>query len=947
MLNNVRIGKKLGLGFGVATALLVIVSAVATMGLLEAAGGFDHYRQTARHAVLLGRVQANLLEARLAVRKYMQSSDAALIDEFNKRLGTAEEVFAEVDKQIAAPQQRAKLDEIRGDFPLYAKGVADLKHSADEQTETIKRLAKLGETFSANLDVIRDAVERGKSAAAALALADLTEHALFSQLTVSNFIDNNNQAMIDKVAVLLGDEFAVHIAAVRQGVTDAEILRRLDQLQKDSQDYIAGAAAIKKTVQARNAIEDEVLNKVGARMTTAAEDVKLMIKGEQDALGPKVESANQTSIFIGLGVALFGLIGSIVLARILTKAITGPIIAVAHTAQQFAHGELDEEIAIRQQDEVGLLADAFRAMQGQLQKIAAQTGVLVKATDAGQLEVRADATGFEGGWQRMIEGLNRLADAYAAPIRVTADYVNRISKGEIPAKITDVYRGDFNLIKDNLNACIDAVNLLVADAKRLSSAAVAGQLSTRADATQHRGDFRSVVEGVNATLDAVIGPLNMAADYVDRISKGAIPAKITEHYNGDFNALKENLNTCIEAVNALVADAGTLSAAAVAGQLSTRADATRHQGDFRKIVEGVNATLDAIVAPINEAAAVLECLANYDLCARMQGESAGDFAKIKESLNRTGEGLHDAIAQVNEAVGQVASAAEQIAATSQSVAQGASEQASSLEETASALEQMTSQTKQNADNTQQARAVAKTTQKLAEKGNAAMGQMVAAMANIRKSADDTSAIIKDINEIAFQTNLLALNAAVEAARAGDVGRGFAVVAEEVRSLAQRAKEAANKTEGLIAQSAKLAHEGGTISGEVNENLSQIVDSIGKVSDFVDEIAVASEEQAKGIAQVNRAVAEMDKVVQQSAASSEQSSSAAEELSSQSQELAGMVGRFRLAGQARRSEPMAPAKMVRVPSKPKSTGPVGSRRQLPNRLAAQLIPLDDDEALRNF
>ena len=152
----------------------------------------------------------------------------------------------------------------------------------------------------------------------------------------------------------------------------------------------------------------------------------------------------------------------------------------------------------------------------------------------------------------MIEGLNRLADAYVAPIRVTADYVDRISKGEIPAKITDTYHGDFNVIKTNLNACIDAVNLLVTDAKRLASAAVEGKLATRADATRHQGDFRNIVEGVNATLDAVIGPLNVAADYVDRIAKGAIPAKITDRYNGDFNALKDNLNTCIDAVNLLV-----------------------------------------------------------------------------------------------------------------------------------------------------------------------------------------------------------------------------------------------------------------------------------------------------------------------------------------------------------------------------------------------------------
>jgi methyl-accepting chemotaxis protein len=328
----------------------------------------------------------------------------------------------------------------------------------------------------------------------------------------------------------------------------------------------------------------------------------------------------------------------------------------------------------------------------------------------------------------------------------------------------------------------------------------------------------------------------------------------------------------------------------------------------------------------------------------------GTSPRSKDALNETGEGLHAAIAQVNEAVGQVASAAEQIAATSQAVAQGASEQASSLEETSSALEQMTGQTKQNADNTQQARAVAKTTQELAEKGGTSMQQMVAAMTNIRKSAEDTSAIIKDINEIAFQTNLLALNAAVEAARAGDAGRGFAVVAEEVRNLALRAKEAANKTEGLIAQSAKLANEGGTISGDVSENLTQIVESIGKVADFVDEIAVASEEQAKGIGQVNRAVAEMDKVVQQAAANSEESSSAAEQLSSQSQELTGMIGRFRLSRE-RSAHELAPqpAKGTRMPAKPKSkgNGAAGGNGKWEKRAAAQLIPLDDDEARREF
>jgi len=183
-------------------------------------------------------------------------------------------------------------------------------------------------------------------------------------------------------------------------------------------------------------------------------------------------------------------------------------------------------------------------------------------------------------------------------------------------------------------------------------------------------------------------------------------------------------------------------------------------------------------------------------------------------------------------------------------------------------------------------------------------QLQGAMGKIKASAEGTSQIIRDINDIAFQTNLLALNAAIEAARAGEAGRGFAVVAEEVRSLALRAKEAAMKTEGLIRESVRQAGEGESTARQVAGKLGEIVTGIGKVSDLVSEIAAAAKEQSGGIDQVSRAVTEMDKVTQQNAASSEESSSAASELSAQAEELAAMVGAFQLARKAGRA--VAPA-----------------------------------------
>ena len=272
-------------------------------------------------------------------------------------------------------------------------------------------------------------------------------------------------------------------------------------------------------------------------------------------------------------------------------------------------------------------------MRDSIKALVSDANMLSVAAVEGRLSTRADATKHQGDFRKIVEGVNGTLDAVINPLNVAANYVERISNGDIPTPITDNYNGDFKTIKNNLNHCIGAVNALVADAGMLSVAAVEGRLSTRADATKHQGDFRKIVEGVNGTLDAVINPLNVAANYVERISNGDIPTPITDSYNGDFNTIKNNLNQCIGAVNALVADAGMLSVAAVEGRLSTRADATKHQGDFRKIVEGVNNTLDAVINPLNVAANYVDNIAKGNTPVKITDTYNGDFNILKNNLN--------------------------------------------------------------------------------------------------------------------------------------------------------------------------------------------------------------------------------------------------------------------------------------------------------------------------
>jgi methyl-accepting chemotaxis protein len=104
----------------------------------------------------------------------------------------------------------------------------------------------------------------------------------------------------------------------------------------------------------------------------------------------------------------------------------------------------------------------------------------------------------------------------------------------------------------------------------------------------------------------------------------------------------------MENIKALADDANMLTLAAADGKLSTRADVSKHHGDYRKIVEGINSTLDAIMLPIEEEIHVLRQIRGCNLRQKVEVACKGDHEKLKNAVNGVHDWLNELVAFVTK-----------------------------------------------------------------------------------------------------------------------------------------------------------------------------------------------------------------------------------------------------------------------------------------------------------
>ena len=311
------------------------------------------------------------------------------------------------------------------------------------------------------------------------------------------------------------------------------------------------------------------------------------------------------------------------------------------------------------------------------------------------------------------------------------------------------------------------------------------------------------------------------------------------------------------------------------------------------LADALNFTMSNLQSYIGEISNVVNKLSNKQFDIEVTSEFEGEFASIKDGLNKIVENMNMILSDIKGKASTVHDYAMNLSKTSESVAETATNQSQAVMAATEEMKEFDARMDNIGQYAESIRLNSDATNNQLIAGSNEMKALVSAMTEIANCFERISAFSDEIAGIAGQTNLLALNASIEAARAGEAGRGFAVVAEEIGNLSNNSSNASKEIGEVIAESLKVIEKGKNLVAAAEKTFVDATKTANENSQYVSDIADYVSKQQASSKEVSQRLADISTMVESNAASAQENSAISTQLGQCAEELISTLSEFNL------------------------------------------------------